>query len=253
VTAIVLERAKQLAEAISRCNEPGGRQRLTENLLRYVQGDETADAFRATAPAPGTAPEPKTRNGHRRPCPALEGKPACLCGWDDGLAEKRAHDEARPASPPSPRYGMTADDVARREQLARPDLTVEEITGASPPSPPVACKAVGCGEASTEDGWCASHAAYWREPTAPPACAECEGTGISYEDHGVDFIPPEPLSCQPCKGTGRAASPPVCEPVPCKTCGGSRVAPRWKLGFTRDPHNVTTCLDCKPRHPASKP
>jgi hypothetical protein len=33
-------------------------------------------------------------------------------------------------------------------------------------------------------------------------------------------------------------------PPACKTCGDSRVVPRWKQGFTLNPYAVTTCLDC---------
>jgi hypothetical protein len=47
--ALVFGRAEKVAEAIARCNEYGGRARLTVALLRYVHGDETADDYTARA------------------------------------------------------------------------------------------------------------------------------------------------------------------------------------------------------------
>lgn len=64
-----IEDVEALAEAISRCNEPGGRNRLITCLLRYVHGDETAERYAA---ALSTPPEPSGGDHLRRVAAVLD-------------------------------------------------------------------------------------------------------------------------------------------------------------------------------------
>jgi hypothetical protein len=139
----------------------------------------------------------------------------------------------------APRFGMTAADVARREQLARPDLTAEQILAAgAPPVEPYDMLA------DLKSKMAAS---------AATVCATWCGTRWDSHIHLGEMVhqdtPPSVTAtrcfCTPaCRDAGKPLNPRAA--TVCPTCGGEPHGFEYVEGVAVA---LSPCPDCAPAAP----